>query len=339
VSNGKGDRVKPSMRRSLFITGLLALTAVIGHASSYTCNFGAGTTSNCYGNGVSFTSNDSLDFYSVFGSAQTSANNPKNTNSTLGGGPLVGNSVNSDNVSVSLGPASETMHDGFNAVQADTSYIARIDNVGDWWSTTRGGGWVAVNTGQTNGKPSPTIDAYAGHFNVYSTPGAIDESQWQGTYLLGPILQQGGAAYGELVFNFSNPIYGVGFNISTRSNGTANTNFTAEIDAYNGNTFIGSYYLTATGSGGICATAKQGPPIACNDAPFIGIEEALPQITSIRIDAIDSTGNFGFLLGNMILEDTPPPPGAPEPAIAFLTAGGLLAFSILARRRGFPRRG
>src|SRR5579863_6981488 len=77
--------------KSTTIGFLATLIAGVLHASPVACSFNGGaTTQSCYGYGVSFVSNDSLNFLSAFGSAG-GANNPYNE---AANGPLQGTTAN-----------------------------------------------------------------------------------------------------------------------------------------------------------------------------------------------------------------------------------------------------
>ena len=320
------------MRR--FSLGVVAAAVLTGqlYASSISCSFNGGaSTSSCYGTGVSFASNDSLNFLSAFGSAQTSASNPDNV---MTRGQLNAFTNNNLGVSVTLGGGGTTMPGGLVEPAAGTAYITRADNTQYVWASS-----VASWDGPGDPGITPSFIHYAGQFAAPTQEMGLNEGSggW-GAALLGPTASNGSAAAAPLVFTFNVPIAGVGFNISTVSASTSftNTNFRAEIDAYNGNTFVGSYFLIANGLGGYCSSLLnfQLDPTACNDAPFIGFATGTNSITKITIDAIDSTGNFGFFLANMVIqEDFPSGIQTPEPAVLVLTGGGLALLGLWERKR------
>lgn len=318
----------------LITFGVLATAALSGHlyASSVTCSFNGGVTSStCYGAGVSFFSNDSLNFLTAFGSASRAPYNEQQN------GPLTGTTANGVGVSVSLGPGG-TMPGGLVVPAPNTTYISRIDNTQDVWAQNALAWDQPGDPGYT-----PNFMYYAGHFAAPTHTTTLSEASggW-GDYLLGPTAANGKAGNTPLVFTFSTPVSGVGFNISTVSGSTddINTNFLAELDAYSGTTLLGSYFLTANGLGGYCPTVESfiSNPSACNDAPFIGFTSSTRDITSVTVDAIDSTGNFGFLLANMVAND-PDIPATPEPGEFLLCGSGMLILGLLGRKHLAPRRG
>jgi hypothetical protein len=105
------------------------------------------------------------------------------------------------------------------------------------------------------------------------------------------------------------------------------------MDAYNGNTLLGSYLINAVGSGGTCPGLNPNPdPVPCNDAPLLGYTDGLSQITKVVIYAKDSTGDKGFEIGNLLVEDGSQLP-VPEPAGTLLVGAGILLITIYARKR------
>ena len=232
------------------------------------------------------------------------------------------------------------MPGGLVAPTSGTTYISRVDNTQYVWASSVAS-WDAPGDPQVSGDPN--FLHYAGQFVAPTQEAQSSEAQggW-GTYLLGPTASNGSAGSSPLIFYFNQGVAGVGFNISTVSASTSatNTNFTAEIDAFNGSHLLGSYFLTANGLGGYCASVESflNDPTSCNDAPFIGFSSTTNNITKITIDAIDSTGNFGFFLANMVLKEDAPPQ-TPEPGLLVLTGGGLILLGFWERKRHASRRG
>lgn len=330
------------MRRFLITFGGVAIFAAIAAASTISCNFNnAGTTNVCYGQGATFSSNDSINFLTGFGSASTTSS--VYPYDVIAHGALSGGStVDGVGVTVSLGPGGSTQFQGpiAGVTSATASRLSRYDNTQDAYEVdgTSFAGWVATNSYHT----------YAGQFSAPNTPtvSPTEAHGDYGDYLLGPTSGSSGANHPDsapLIFNFATPVAGIAFDISSVSAGaTPNTNFTAEVDAYDGNTFLGYYYLSAPGLGGVCSglTSFGDPtvnnPIPCNDAPQIGFSTQYNTITKIVIDAVDQTGDHGFFVGNMLLAETTTPPGgggAPEPASLLITGCGLVAGGALFRKR------
>lgn len=289
------------------------------------------SSSSCYqSGGLTFTGNDNLNLYQAFGSASQAAIN-------VGTTPLTANSTNGVQVSMSLGPGGQTMQSGLVEDATNTSYLSREDNA-QWIYSTDGYGDYGWDTPGDPGI-TPSFHSYAGQFNAPTAPviGTEANGAW-GDYLIGPTSSTGGYGVGTMDINFSQGgqgVAGVAFDISTVST-SSDTNFSAEVDAYNGTTLIGSYRINVTGMGGLCPTLGPHPnPVACNDAPMLAIVDPPHQtITQVRVFGLDATGDHGFLIGNLSIMDAPEIPGVPEPGTTFMTGGAfLLLIAYGARRR------
>ena len=288
------------------------------------------SSSNCYqSGGLTFTGNDNLNLYQAFGSASQA---PINVGTT----PLAAHSANGVQVSMSLGPGGQTMQSGLVEDATNTTYLSREDNT-QWIYATDGYGDYAWDTPGDPGI-TPSFHAYAGQFNAPTAPvvGTEASGAW-GDYLIGPTSATGGNGIGTMDINFSQDgrgVAGVAFDISTVST-SADTNFTAEVDAYNGTTLIGSYRINVTGMGGLCPTLGPSPnPKPCNDAPMLAIMDPPRQtITQVRVFGLDATGDRGFLIGNLSIMDAPEIPGTPEPGTTFMTGGAFLLLMAYGVRR------
>lgn len=315
------------MNRIVFVAAAMAVVGSCLSASSITCSYnGAATTSACYGTlGVSFASNDTLSFYDAFGSATQP---PRDVSI-----PASATTVGGVGVQVSLGPGG-SMTGGMVVPTTGDHHMTRFDNSQVIYVTDGEGnfGW------DVGGDPSvlndPAFFQYAGHFNGPSAPVLSTEAAggW-GAFLLGPTNASGLTTSDQMVFTFDRPLSGAGFLISTVSNGAANTDFNAEIDAYNGNTLIGTYVIQASGLGGICASLQNfSTPVPCNDAPFIGFSDPNSTITKLVVDAFDSTGNHGFFVSDFVAQVNGSQP-APEPAFFGFTGLCLAVFAGFASKR------
>lgn len=310
-----------------------------------TCNYnglstGSTLTNSCYNYGVTFTTNDSLDFYNAFGTALNGEHN-------VSGGGISATTGGGVGVTVSLGPDT-TMQGGLGTGpgQGEISRVDNTDTVYDAGSNCMFGcptiGWTPPGS---NGVPG--FLHYGGQFTAPTTTSTQNEAQggW-GAYLLGPTTSTGASISGEMEFTFTKQLKSVGFNIDSVSSGF-NDNFTAEIDAYgflNGvaNSFLGYYLITDTGNGGLCQTvvsaSGQTNPVSCSDAPFIGFADPNGGITQIRISAETSpTSNNGFFVDNLVLKQGSAGinllSDAPEPtAFWTLGAGAALLFAFARKR-------
>jgi hypothetical protein len=314
------------MKTRLALALALGLLGVPLSASTLTCSFsGAASSSNCYGNGIQFGTDDTLSLLSLGSATQGPV--------SMANGSISGTTANGVGVQFSLGPGGTTLAGGLVDSASIGQYLARADNTEDIWATDHNGHFAWDGPGDSGPAQTPNFNAYDGHFNAPTAHviGTEASGAW-GDYLIGPALANGGPANGTLVLNFSQSLAAVGFQISSVSNGTANTSFMAELDAYDGNVLLGSYLINAGGSGGVCAGLNPSPnPVPCNDAPLLAYSDPNHSITKVVVYAIDATGDYGFLIGNLVAQDAPSE-SAPEPAGFVLGGGGLLLLGVLAKR-------
>jgi len=317
------------VNRIVFVAVGMAVVGSCLSASSITCSYnGAASTSSCYGTpGVSVASNDTLSFY-AFGSATQA---PLDVSS-----PASATTVGGVGVQVSLGPGG-VMPGGMVVPSSGDHHVTRFDNSQVIYVTDGQGSFGWDVSGDPSVLNDPAFFQYAGHFDGPSAPVLSTEAAggW-GAFLLGPTNASGLTTSDQMVFTFDRPLSGAGFLISTVSNGAANTNFTAEVDAYNGNILLGTYVIQASGLGGICASLQNfSTPVPCNDAPFIGFSDPNNTITKLVVDAFDATGNHGFFLNDFVAQyNGSIGQPAPEPALFGFTGLCLTALGFASKRRG-----
>jgi hypothetical protein len=275
----------------------------------------------CYTTGM-FSFADSLDWgaavnlagtgQSGFGPAFQTASNPQNVL------PWIARSVGNVNIFASLGT-------GFTGTPA----LTRADNT--YWgygpmNTTDG---VVNQFQQMDVITAPQhLITFAGHFNA--NPTNLVPTQ-VGEHLLGNI-----TGNGPLELDFTHNVSQIGFRIGSNST-SSNTNFTATIVAYNGSTVLHTYSINVVGGGGICDSLKPAfpnegtPPVPCNDAAFIAMDDGPQRFTSIQVFTSNATGGF-FINGLQFNADAAE---VPEPGITLLMAGGLAGLWLfsMARRR------
>jgi hypothetical protein len=282
-----------------------------------------------------------LDWGTAFGPAfQTgygaTTTNPYNTSSV----PWSANLPDTDSVNVSLGLGGTTLPGGFVVPSGSTTYLVREDNTDVTWN---GSAWTTV---------PGHLDSYPGNFG-----GPTQVINNYGDNLLGPSQSNGSPTSAPMVITFGEELSIIEFQISALSNGTAATNFNAELDAYNCTSFtnglctgiqtlVGTFYISATGAGGACTSLESfSNPVSCNTAPYIGYENLASSFNMIVVDAIDtggvtgdlSGGNYGFLIDRLGLTPTLDLSAIPEPAAIYLLMGGLAVLTGLSKRSG--RRG
>jgi len=178
---------------------------------------------------------------------------------------------------------------------------------------------------------------FAGHFNSETTPTGPSPEPVLGDSLLG-ILAPSGPSKGNttVTLTFAQSLNYVEFQVSARTgSGGANgqnTNFTAELIAMDAlGHVLGTYQVTDTGTGGLCAGLGNGAgPQPCDDAPFVQFYDAQDNIKSVELVMNDPTGAY---------IDTLEVGPIPEPASSLLIGIGILALVWLAKRGHFRRPG
>ena len=162
----------------------------------------------------------------------------------------------------------------------------------------------------------------------------------------------------QLILTFNQPVFGVGFDIST----IGEPNFKATITAYDadGNVLTNgmSNLVSTAGSsnGGTCAAIvaiPSGPPPAaqCNDAPYLGFVLANPSSTVYIQRIVITTTEAGntqsilpFYIGSLdtgwldpSADDGGDPTDTPEPSATLLIGAGLALTALARKFRGAAR--
>jgi hypothetical protein len=318
----------------------------------YQCSFNAGafTTTGCYSTTAFTSTNDFLDWGAPapngFGAATSLATHDITsspwTTSSNNGAVTVGVSQNSN-------PSPGT--------------VERVDNF--TVIPDGAGGWT------NSGFP---VSSYDGRFNSLTNPlpPPVNSTQYNsaltpyyGDHLIGYQSSIGNS----ILLTFSQPVYAVGFRISSRSNtqttlqSPGNLVQDVRVAAYNtmspglATAPYLSYELQDPTGFGTCSTSTPGRlqpnPIPCNDAPYIGIDsssalftsaplQSLPSSPWISSVVISSADLNGFFIDELFIQDVDPNGGtglpgdgggAPEPATTVLMAGGLGVTAFLSRKR------
>jgi len=137
--------------------------------------------------------------------------------------------------------------------------------------------------------------------DVQSPPGCPSYDGWNGNFAPGANLLWTGynGSLGPLTLGFSSPVSGAGLQIMSDYYGA----FTAEIDAYNGATLLGTFTEAGVSNGN-----------ADNSAIFIGINDLSgPNITSIVISESDAIRPGDFAVNQLSLLTTSTT-STPEPS-------------------------
>lgn len=333
----------------LAVLALVPLHAVPVFQCSY--NAGAFVTAGCYSTTAFLATNDFLDWGapgpSGFGSA---------LNSNAGGTHDISASpwtTNTNNGNLAVGITQFGAGTG-------NSNVSRVDNM-TWVldanndATTLGSSFLRQAGGYFNAPPNSSTQ-----YNSLASP-------YYGDHLIGY-----NANGGSLILTFSRPVDAVGFRISSRSNGQSDTVGgtpvqSLTVQAYNvTNPIVStqpylSYELQDSDAFGACSplqnrvflpgdTFHQHPKVsACNTAPFIGIDSASANFTSVPLQSlpnspwissilISSTDPNGFYIDGLFINDASFVSGnTPEPGTPFLVAGGLALAGLLAKVRRGPR--
>lgn len=165
-----------------------------------------------------------------------------------------------------------------------------------------------------------SVTTFAGHFGAPDSPSSTPPF---GDSLIGV----GG---NSLRIDFSAPILSAGFQVSTRSA----ADFTATLQALDANNnVIGTYTITATGLGGVCAgLANPVQPQPCDDAPLIAFLGNNPQVPMIQSLVLTTNDPNGMFIDSLLL-NTGPGSGVPEPSVTLMIGSGLCVVGLLRYKR------
>lgn len=288
---------------AFILVGNLSATVVL------TCGFNGGplSGSGCYSL-PTFSFNETLDWQTAYGSADSGAHSTT-YNPVTSGGPWLAAATDSGlTVGADFGPT-----------YSGTNVISRLDNFA---LVNVEGNWVLPFT----------TGAYADWQNW---AGTFDAAPDAGVGATGDHLLSTSGGMGALELQFSSGISGALFRISNGTTGDVDATVAAysvlhpiatdvPIMTYT----IHATSLDGTAPGGNCAGLSNSPtPIPCNTAPYIGISTGgLLNIRSLVISTPSATGVF---LDTLYLDDGM---ATPEPGTMALTGVvGILAF--LGRRR------
>jgi len=219
------------------------------------------------------------------------------------------------------GPLSSSI-DGDNFAVTSNADFEGLDNTALAWNGTQ---WVPAFLVTTNG-------TFAGHFNSETTPPGPPPEGVLGDNLLGAMAAPGTTNPDTTVtLTFAQTLSFVEFQVSSLQ-GT-NSNFTAELIAYDsGGHILGTYQVVDTGGGGQCAgLANTAGPQPCNDAPYVQFYDPEDNIASVELVMNDTAG---ALLDTLSVAGGT---AVPEPSSAALYSFGIL-FVFLAAKRGHLRR-
>jgi hypothetical protein len=154
--------------------------------------------------------------------------------------------------------------------------LTRVDNADLAWSSTFNA-WVPASFAY------PGARYFSGFFGGATTSTSVPAT---GDNLLGAVAPSG-ASHGSptITLTFALPFSYVAFHISSKTN----SNFTAQLLAFNGAVQLGTFQVQATGLGGNCAGTTQSPPQPCNSAPLIQFYAPAGTITTVQVVLVDDT--------------------------------------------------
>jgi len=310
------------MRKLRILVGLLAVTGA-GFASTVECGTSLSNVAACSGASL-FTPSATLDWGSAFGTAVISGSNPFNPPAAA----TLPNSLGTVDISLtSLGPGNTTLPGQVVVPYPQADQLQRVDNAAFLWNSNSGGFWDSPSD------VVPGLSYYGGHFGDDNSP----TNSSDGDNLLGMTASGSGGQLGvaaPMTLTFPQAVSGVEFRISSISGTNTDTNFIAELDAYNSSGLIGDEVISASGLGGLCSTLLNPQtngfdPVACDDAPYIGFAAA--GITKVVVYAYDTGTSSqplvtqqGFLIDSLRVNPTGSQgPTIPEPGDALLMLSGL----------------
>jgi PEP-CTERM motif len=143
------------------------------------------------------------------------------------------------------------------------------------------------------------------------------DNGWNGNFSSGDaLLNNNSETLFPLTITFASPIFGAGANIQMDNPAT----FTAQIEAFNGATSLGTFTEDGVSNGN-----------ADGSAIFIGLLDDTQEITSITFTLTASSGSNDFAINALQLNGTPAE--TPEPGTIVLSAMGIAAAGFVARRK------
>jgi hypothetical protein len=219
------------------------------------------------------------------------------------------------------GPLTSSINGDSFAVTSNSDFEG-LDNTALAWN---GSSWVPAFL-------VTTAATFAGHFDSETTVNGPPPEGLLGDNLLGAIAAPGTTnANTTVTLTFAQTLSFVEFQVSNIE-GT-NSNFTAELIAYDSNgNILGTYQIADTGGGGQCPGLAIGAgPQPCNDAPFVQFYNPEDNIASVELIMNDTTG---ALLDTLEVAGGP----VPEPSSSALLAIGILLVAWAARRDRLRRR-
>jgi len=208
-------------------------------------------------------------------------------------------------------------------VGSNTDSFEGLDNTSLAWN---GSSWVPAFL------VYPGVGTIGGHFNSETTTTGPPPEGVLGDNLLGAIAPNGTTNPNTIVnIAFTQALSFVEFQVSSETN----TNFTAQLIAFDSNGHIlGTYQVVDTGGGGICAgLSNTAGPQPCNDAPDVQFYDPEDNIASVEL-IMNDTG--GALLDTLEVAGLS---GVPEPSSSSLFAIGILLVLFAAKRGHLRRRG
>jgi hypothetical protein len=214
------------------------------------------------------------------------------------------------------GPLSSSIN-GDPFVIASNADFEGLDNTALAWN---GSSWVPAFLMTPSG-------TFGGHFNSETTPPGPAPEGVLGDNLLGAVAAPGTNNPNTTVtLTFMQTLSFVEFQVSNLQG--ANSNFTAELVAYDSNGHVlGTYQVVDTGGGGQCmGLGNTAGPQPCNNAPYVQFYDPSDRIASVELVMNDTAG---ALLDTLSVAGDPP---VPEPSSAGLLAIGILLVAFAAKR-------